>query len=162
MMSKMVATGKWCFSFQEDCGWNDYDECDSVSDALNAAREAAPEYVDDEFMNADEKADFIANGTVFIGQKYKFIPTVDADLVIERIQEEAYDEAGEYADGYLYSPSMKDSEARKKWNAQIDELTERLTAVFHEWAKETSNEPCFFLILDISEENLMLEGSIGR
>ena len=161
-MSKMVPTGKWCFSFQEDCGWDDYDEYNSPSDALDAAREAAPEYVNDEFMEPDEKADFLANGTVFVGQKYKFVPTVDADFVIERIQEEAYDEAGEYTEGYLDPPSMKDSEARKKWNAQIDDLTKRLTDVFHEWTKETSNESCFFLICDVSEEKLMGEGDARR
>lgn len=41
-MSKLVATGEWTFSFNEDTGW-DYDLFSSPAEALEAARETAPE-----------------------------------------------------------------------------------------------------------------------
>lgn len=41
-MSKLVATGEWTFSFQEDTEW-DNDLFNSPDEALEAAREAAPE-----------------------------------------------------------------------------------------------------------------------
>lgn len=155
-MSKLIATGKWTFSFDEETGW-DNDEFDTPGEALEEAREAATEYADEEGMEADEKADFLANGNVFIGQRYDFEPTVDADFVIERIQEEAYEEGGDYVGDYLDTPPMKDVEARKKWNAQVADLEKRLTAVFHEWARETKNEPRFYMIFDVRTEAIAKE-----
>lgn len=157
-MSRLVATGKWTFSFNEETGW-DNDEFNTPAEALEAAREAAPEYADEEGMEADEKADFLANGNVFIGQRYDFEPTVDADFVIEHIQEEAYEEGGEYVEDYLDPPPMKDTEARKKWNEQVADLEKRLTDVFHDWAKETNNEPRFWLIYDVGTELLSKDGA---
>lgn len=155
-MSKLIATGKWTFSFNEETGW-DNDEFNTPAEALEAAREAAPEYADEEGMEADEKAYFLANGNVFIGQRYDFEPTVDADFVIERIQEEAYDECGEYAEYYLERPPMRDTEARQTWNAQVADLEKRLTDVFREWARETKNEPNFYLIFDVRTEAIAKE-----
>lgn len=156
-MSRLVATGKWTFSFTYETGW-DNDEFDTPDEALKAAREAAPEYADEEGMEPVEKAYFLSGGSVFIGQRYDFKPEIDADFVIEHIQEEACEEGGEYVEDYLDPPPMKDSEGRKKWNAQVDDLTSRLTAVFNVWAKETNNEPRFYLIYDISTELLSKEG----
>jgi hypothetical protein len=155
-MSKLIATGKWTFSFNEETEW-DNDEFNTPDEALEAAREAAPEYADEEGMEADEKAYFLANGNVFIGQRYDFEPTVDADFVIERIQEEAYEEGGDYVGDYLDTPPMRDTEARQTWDAQVADLEKRLTAVFHEWAKETKNEPSFYLIFDTRTEAIAKE-----
>lgn len=110
-------------------------------------------------MEPDEKAEFLTNGNVFIGQRYDFEPTVDADFVIERIQEEAYDEGGEYAEYYLDPPPMKDAEARKKWGEQVADLEKRLTDVFRAWAKETKNEPRFWLVCDVFTA-LLLNGKV--
>lgn len=158
-MSRLVATGKWTFSFDEETGWEN-DMFNSPAEALEAALEAAPEYADEEGMEPDEKANFLTNGNVFIGQRYDFEPSVDADFVIEHIQEEAYEEGGEYVGDYLDPPPMKDAEARKKWNVQVDDLTSRLTAVFNAWAKETNNEPCFWLVCDVITESLQNETEV--
>lgn len=160
-MSRMVAAGKWTFSFNEETGW-DYDLFNSPDEALKAAREAAPEYADEEGMEPAEKANFLVNGNVFIGQRYDFEPTVDADFVIERIQEEAYDEGGEYVEDYLDPPPMKDAEARKKWDEQVADLEKRLTDVFNAWAKETNNEPWFWLVCDVIVESLQNETEARR
>lgn len=158
-MSRLVATGKWTFSFNEDTGW-DNDLFRSPDEALEAAREAAPEYADEEGMEPDEKANFLVNGEVFIGQRYDFEPTVDADFVIDRIQEEAYDEGGEYVGDYLDPPPRKDAEARKKWDEQVADLEKRLTDVFRAWAKETGNEPNFWLVCDVITESLLNETEV--
>lgn len=158
-MSRLVATGEWTFSFNDDTGW-DYDLFRSPAKALEAAREAAPDYADEEGMEPDEKANFLVNGNVFIGQRYVFEPTVDADFVIEQIQEEAYDEGGEYVRDYLDPPPMRDAEARKKWNEQVADLENRLTAVFHAWAKETNNEPRFWLVDDVITASLLSETEV--
>lgn len=155
-MSKLIATGKWTFSFDEETGW-DNDEFDTPGEALEAAREAAPEYADEEGMDTVEKAHFLSDGNVFIGQVYNFEPIVDADLVIERIQEEAREESGEYAEYYLERPPMRDTEARQTWNAQVADLEKRLTDVFREWARETKNEPNFYLIFDVGIEAIAKE-----
>lgn len=155
-MSKLIATGKWTFSFDEETGW-DNDEFDTPCEALEAAREVAPEYAEEEGMVPVEKSHFLSDGNVFIGQRYDFEPTVDADFVIERIQEEAYDEGGDYVGDYLESPPMKDAEARKKWNEQVADLEKRLTNVFHDWARETKNEPRFYLIFDVRTEAIAKE-----
>lgn len=159
-MSRLIATGKWTFSFNEDTGW-DNDEFNSPAEALEAALEAAPEYADEEGMEPDEKANFLVNGNVFIGQRYDFEPSIDADFVIERIQEEAYEEGGEYVGDYLDPPpSLKNAEARKKWNEQVADLEKRLTDVFNEWAKETNNEPSFWLVYDVITESLTNETEV--
>lgn len=158
-MSRLVATGKWTYSYAEETGW-DNDEFSSPAEALEAAREAASEYADEEGMKPDEKANFLVYGNVYIGQRYDFEPSVDADFVIERIQDEAYDEGGEYAEDYLDPPPMKDIEARKKWNDQVADLEKRLTDVFHTWARETKNEPNFWLIFDVIVESLQNETEV--
>lgn len=160
-MSRLVATGEWTFSFQDDTGW-DYDLFSSPAKALEAAREAAPEYADEEGMEPDEKANFLINGNVFIGQRYDFEPTVDADFVIDRIQEEAYDEGGEGVGDYLDPPRRKDAEARKKWDEQVADLEKRLTDVFRTWAKETKNEPRFWLICDVITASLLNETEVRK
>lgn len=158
-MSRLVATGKWTFSFDEETGW-DNDLFSSPDEAFEAALEAAPEYADEEGMEPDEKANFLVNGNVFIGQRYDFEPSVDVDFVIEHIQEEAYDEGGEYAEDYLDPPPMKYAEARKKWNEQVADLEKRLTDAFRTWSKETNNEPNFWLVYDVITESLQNEKEI--
>lgn len=150
----MIATGEWTFSFSDDIGWDEYDKYSTPSEALEEARKVAADYADEQGMDEDEKAFFLKEGNVFIGQICSFAPEVDADFVIEHIQNEAYEEGGEYVQDYLDPPTWKDAEARKKWNEQIEDLTSRLTSVFHEWAKETNNEPRFYLINDIRSELL--------
>lgn len=82
--------------------------------------------------------------TVYIGRAYKFVPKVDAWSIIEKLQEDADDEAYEAADDYLRYVS--DAEARK--------LGRMLTETFNKWAKETNNEPNFFVVKDVVEYNL--------
>ena len=119
----MELTDKFSYSFYEDFDYSG--EYDSVDEALAAARADAKN--DDEFKDAK---------TVYIGRVHKFVPEIDAWHIIENLQDMADDEAYEVAEDYLRDVS--DDEANK--------LEQMLTDAFNKWAKETGNEPNFFIV----------------
>ena len=127
----MEPTDKFSYSFYEDFDYSG--EYDSVEEALAAARADAKN--DDEFKNAK---------TVYIGRVYRFVPEIEPWNVIERLQDDADDEADEAAEDYLHYVS--DDEANK--------LGQMLTETFSKWARETGNEPNFFVIKDVKEYSL--------
>ena len=124
----MKPTGKFSYSFD---GENFDDICDSVEEALHDARIQASCF--------DEPIE-----TVYIGEVWDFEPKVDVDSVIERIQDDAEDEAGECADYYLEGVKIADKQ----------KLQEMLTETFNKWAAETFNEPRFSVVKGITEYRL--------
>ena len=127
----MEETNKFSYSFYEDIDYSC--EYDSVEEALEAAKADAKN--DEEFRDAT---------TVYIGRVYKFVPIVDPWNIIENLQCDADDEAYEAAEDYLQYVS--DDEATK--------LGQMLTEAFNKWAKETGNEPNFFVVKDVVEYSL--------
>lgn len=127
----MEQTNKFSYSFYEDFDYSC--EYDSVEEALAAAKLDA--------KNADEFKDA---KVVYIGRVYKFVPEIDAWSIIEKLQDDADDEAYEAAEDYLRDVS--DAEAYK--------LEQMLTEVFNKWALETGNAPTFFVVKDVVEYNL--------
>lgn len=127
----MEETNKFSYSFYEDIDYSC--EYDSVEEALAAARADAKN--DDEFKNAK---------TVYIGRVYRFVPEIEPWSVIERLQDDADDDADEAAEDYLQYVS--DDEANK--------LEAMLTETFNKWARETGNEPNFFVVKDVKEYSL--------
>ena len=127
----MEQTNKFSYSFYEDIDYSC--EYDSVEEALEAAKLDAKN--DDEFKDMD---------TVYVGRIYRFVPEVDAWSIIERLQDDADDEAYEASEDYLQDVS--DEEANK--------LEAMLTETFNKWARETGNEPNFFVVKDIKEYSL--------
>ena len=127
----MEQTNKFSYSFYEDFDYSC--EYDSVEEALAAAKLDA--------KNADEFKDA---KVVYIGRVYKFVPEIDAWSIIERLQDDADDEAYEASEDYLQDVS--DEEANK--------LEAMLTETFNKWAQETGNEPTFFVVKDIVEHSL--------
>ena len=127
----MEQTNKFSYSFYEDIEYSS--EYDSVEEALEAAKFDAKN--DDEFKDMD---------TVYVGRIYRFVPEVDAWSIIERLQDDADDEAYEASEDYLQDVS--DEEANK--------LEAMLTETFNKWARETGNEPNFFVVKDVKEYSL--------
>ena len=127
----MERTNKFSYSFYEDIEYSS--EYDSVEEALEAAKLDAKN--DDEFKDMD---------TVYVGRIYRFVPEVDAWSIIERLQDDADDEAYETSEDYLQDVS--DEEANK--------LEAMLTETFNKWARETGNEPNFFVVKDVKEYSL--------
>lgn len=74
--------------------------------------------------------------TFYIGKQIDWWPTVDEDDIIERMQMEADDFAGEYSDGWL--------DVTDKYDRDL--LREMLQSAFDEWMKKTHNEPWFFMV----------------
>ena len=127
----MEQTNKFSYCFYEDIEYSS--EYDSVEEALEAAKLDAKN--DDEFKDMD---------TVYVGRIYRFVPEVDAWSIIERLQDDADDEAYEASEDYLQDES--DEEANK--------LEAMLTETFNKWARETGNEPNFFVVKDVKEYSL--------
>ena len=67
------------------------------------------------------------------------IPNVDTDWLLEKAQEQLYDEAGELADVYLDSMTKE----------EFKELDKLLNEVFQQWHKKHKLEPnCYKIIND--------------
>lgn len=127
----MEQTNKFSYSFYENIEYSS--EYDSVEEALEAAKLDAKN--DDEFKDMD---------TVYVGRIYRFVPEVDAWSIIERLQDDADDEAYEASEDYLRDVS----------DAEIYKLEKMLTETFNQWARETGNEPNFFVIKDVKKYSL--------
>lgn len=73
---------------------------------------------------------------------------IEADSVIEHIQETTYDEVGEVAEDYLDDVTTED----------LLELEEKLNDVFYKWQKEHKYEPNFYRIVATERINIKKEG----
>ena len=75
---------------------------------------------------------------VYIGENVEFVPSVDAEIVLDYIQEQASEFAGEIG-------SEWDAYNHKKHN-EIDELSEQLSIVVIEWMKKYGYAPNFYAV----------------
>ena len=131
----MKQTDKYAYSFDNE---RYYGDCDSIEEVLKEAREEAKGYIEnteDIFENA---------GTVYIGRVCRFQPYIDADKVIEELQNYADYEADEASFDYLQDVTDED----------LSKLENMLTETFNKWARETGNEPNFFTVQDVAEYSL--------
>lgn len=81
---------------------------------------------------------------VYIGIVTEVDIRVDADDVIENIQNRVYSEHGEVAEEYLDNVSKE----------QLNELDEALNKVFNDWKDKHKFEPNFFTVEEIKEYDL--------
>jgi hypothetical protein len=144
----MKSMHKWAFHFGNSEYWDDEGQYDTREEAIQAGREYAPEYAEEQYGDDEAMAaELLRTGTFEIGELFTFEPYIDAERVIESICEDAYDQAGDFCDAYISAPDRSASEeTRKKWKNSVHDLSDRLIAAFNEWAKETGNEPHFFII----------------
>lgn len=76
---------------------------------------------------------------VRVGNPYYYIPTVDADRVIENVFEsDLDDEIAEYSEDYLLSVKQE----------HIDELQKELTEVFRKWETRHGYNNTSFVVLE--------------
>lgn len=74
-----------------------------------------------------------------VGNPYYYIPTVDADHVIEDIVEyDLDDEIAEFSEDYLFEVKQE----------HIDELQKELTAVFRDWEKRHGYNNASFVVFE--------------
>lgn len=97
-------------------------QCASIEEALAEARQEA------EFYPEGDKPCI-----VYIGRYKPFKPVIEAAWVLEVLQRDAYDVAGDAAEGWLDNLTP----------AEVESLGERLTRVFRRWARECGEKPDF-------------------
>lgn len=120
MVKNVRPTNKYSISFDGERYYGFYD---SKEDALAGAK-----------IEAGSDPDLAEAKKVYIAMIYEYVPEVDAERVLEELQNDACDEISEGAEEYLEYVTPQD---RLK-------LKEMLTETFNKWAKETDNEPNLF------------------
>ena len=118
---------KYYWSFDGDAElWNN--SANSVEDCIFQA-------------NTENGYDGYEHETVYIGESVPFVPTVDAESVLEQIQADACEFAGEIGE---------------EWNAynykkmdEIAELNDALTKVVHDWMRKYGYYPNFSQVNNI-------------
>lgn len=111
---------EWCWCLGEYVGYPQK----SIEDAVKDFAEAYP---------AEEVP------MIRVGNPYYYVPTVDADRVIENIVEcDLDDEIAEYSEDYLLSVKQE----------HIDELQKELTEVFRKWETRHGYNNTSFVVLE--------------
>ena len=81
---------------------------------------------------------------VFIGEAYCLRPKISASNVLEKLQEDAYDQADENADSYLSNVS----------EIEYRELEDELNKVLFKWEKKNGQQPTFYTVKNIKVYNV--------
>lgn len=111
---------EWCWCLCEHVGYPQK----SIEDAVKDFAETYP---------AEEVS------TIRVGNPYYYVPTVDAERVINDIIDyDLDDEIAEYSEDYLLHVELK----------QIDVLQEKLTKAFREWEEQNGYKNTSFVILE--------------
>lgn len=113
----------------------------TIRKCLAAAKEATKEY------GVYNKAPSV----VYIGENILYTPSVDAEDILDKIAEDAWDFAGEAAEGWDAYNSKKQDE--------LDELSEQITKNVKQWLKKYKYEPNFCAIQNIRKYSLIEEGA---
>lgn len=118
---------QYSWEFNEDDELWGKDTYDTVEECIEAAK-------------AENKLDGNRHTWVFVGRNIDFVPYVDAENVLEAIQEQAAEECGQIGhDWYAYD--------HKKQN-ELEELNESLSKVVIEWLEKLDIRPkCTALII---------------
>lgn len=111
---------EWCWCLCEHVGYPQK----SIEDAVKDFAETYP---------AEEVQ------MIRVGNPYYYVPTVDAERVINDIIDyDLDDEIAEYSEDYLLHVELK----------QIDVLQEKLTKAFREWEEKNGYKNTSFVILE--------------
>lgn len=127
---------KYCWCLGEDVGVPQ----NSINDAIRDFVEKYSEV----YETGDSDHSYMCEcdmpyKTVKIGNPYHYVPTVDADHVIEDVVEyDLDDEIAEWSDDYMFGVKQE----------HIDELGDALTKVFQEWEKRHGYENTSYVILE--------------
>ena len=105
----------------------------------NASFETVDECIEDAtYQHPDEDYE-----TVYVGECVPFVPTVMAADVLDSLQGDAGDFAGEIGDEWS-AYTWKNKE-------ELNELSDALTSVVHEWMRKYGYYPNFYAIQNIRE-----------
>lgn len=111
---------EWCWCLGDHIG----SQQKSIEDAVKEFKE--------EWPNMDTQL-------IRVGNPYYYVPTVDAERVINDIIDyDLDDEIAEYSEDYLLHVELK----------QIDVLQEKLTKAFREWEEQNGYKNTSFVIFE--------------
>lgn len=120
---------KYTWNFDRNAEYWNNDEYDTVEECIKDARNN---------MISDE--DYV----VYIAEVVPFEPKIDADDILCRLEEDAYEECGEFAEDWNVYEANKD-----------DELSNALTQVLIDWLKKHHLMPNFYTVENIREYSLI-------
>lgn len=84
----------------------------------------------------------IIMGTLYIGKVNYFVPTINADLILDTIAQDASDEAGEFTDGYLDNVNVE----------HVNELQEMMQKAYEKWENKHPEYMARFYLVTETEE----------
>lgn len=111
---------KYAWNFDDNGDF--HDEFDTVEEALEAAHEYDPECED-----------------VFVGEIAPYTPHICGGRTIDRLQEAAVYEYGDFADEWMTDVTQEEEK----------DLSDMLTAAFVEWAKKYGHMPNFESVINV-------------
>jgi hypothetical protein len=124
----MSDAGKWCYSFDEEMFEGRFDTMEEAIDNAKCNLE-------------DEDDDDIE--VFYIGQCQPIYLGVHTGAIIDRLGDQAYDQAGAPASDFLWDVSREHEEILEK----------RLNAVIDEWLKEFNYTPDFYTVTNVVKVN---------
>lgn len=137
-----------CCEYWSNCQWFDTKE-EAIQDGIDQYKQMlegkSTELFDNDYYY-DNYYDIVPD-YFDVGKKRPYTPTIDVDDVIERLQVQAYDECGEFAEDFL------DWRTMSKGNIEED-LREHLQDELDAWLNRHNLYPTFFTVIDIETINV--------
>lgn len=131
----MSNEGKWIHSLSDDV-FHSTDFFDTKEEAVRAGMDEYGEYL---------------KLTFFVGQvrDLSLTPSVEAEGILESVNETMYEEVGEVAEDYLIKLPQE----------QIDELQVELNKALHAWMDKHNNKPTFYKVDNIEQITHLVHAS---
>lgn len=98
--------------------------------------------IDDCILDAKENYGVESDETIAVGIVYPYIPKADIDMLLERMEEDAYEEYGEATESWCIS-------TRKGHEKEFDELQEKIDMLVNEYLDKIGGKPYFYKVDDI-------------
>lgn len=132
---------KYTWNFDEDAELWQNDDFSTVEECI----EDANYYADEENLE---------NGNVYVGEVIPFKLSVDAKSVLDKLQEDVFEFAGEASESWeLYDYKKKN---------ELEELSRALTDTVNAWLKKYKREPVFYSIQNIEAYPINKEQGNGQ
>lgn len=128
--------------------WNSGDWFDTKEEAIQDGIDQYKEMLEGkstELFDNDDYYDTIKDN-FNVGKKQPYIPTINTDSIIEDLQQQAYDECGEYAEDFL--------DWREITKPMEEDLYKNLQRELDAWLKRYGLYPTFFMVTDIETINV--------
>lgn len=98
----------------------------------------------------DAKDYMTAESVVYVGEVVHFGISVDSEIMLDALEEEAFEFCGESSEGWnAYDHKKRD---------EINELNEQLSSIVSEWMKKYGYEPYFYAVENITQFSLEVQG----